>query len=268
MMPTLRLTHVQFTQLQPMTWCATAQVSESPYLKHQDLWSKSLGRLIADDSYINTDISTNKWYECSWQYYTPTEKSSVCDIARNQRQLQRKGVRLLLQQLLNKLALNDILDESDFPYQLVDSNYYVCFSHTGANHNDVNRKLAQKINPALDSEVAVVISHQRPSGIDIETSHVAWHVAKRFYSDNEIAVLQSLSVLERTTIAKLLWQIKESFIKIHQYKLAQGLGVDYSYLIGDLIDTIREQAPLGVLTDHKSLYQIAVLSMQQTVVVF
>ena len=260
------LTNIQYTQLNPMTWCATAQVSQNIPVKAKYLWHE----LSAQTVHVHDAENKNSQILCefSWQYYTPTEKSSVRDIARNQRQLQRKGVRLLLQQLLNKLALNDILDESDFPYQLVDSNYYVCFSHTGANHNDVNRKLSQKINPALDSEVAVVISHQRPSGIDIETSSVAWHVAKRFYSDNEIAVLQSLSVLERTTIAKLLWQIKESFIKIHQYKLAQGLGVDYSYLIGDLIDTIREQAPLGVLTDHKSLYQIAVLSMQQTVIVF
>ncbi|WP_201551005.1 4'-phosphopantetheinyl transferase family protein [Psychrobacter fjordensis] len=256
MMPTLRLTHIQFTQLQPMTWCATAQVSESPHLRHQDLWSKSLGRLIADDSYINTD----EWYKRSWQYHISPDNLSVRDIARAQRQRQRRGVRLLLEQLLDKLALSDTLDESAFPYRLVKGGHYVCFSHTGGK--------SKTIHAPMSSTVAVVISPHHPIGVDVELNNVAWHVAKRFYSDNEIVILQSLPVIQRDTIAKLLWQIKESFIKIHQYKLAQGLGTDYSHLIDDLIDASREPSALTVITDHKLPYQIAVLSIQQTVVVF
>ncbi|WP_352259502.1 4'-phosphopantetheinyl transferase superfamily protein [Psychrobacter sp. TB55-MNA-CIBAN-0194] len=256
MMPTLRLTHIQFTQLQPMTWCATAQVSEPPHLRHQDLWSKSLGRLIADDSYINTD----KWYQCSWQYHISPDNLSVRDIAHTQRQRQRRGVRLLLEQLLDKLALSDTLDESAFPYCLVKGRYYVCFSHTGGK--------SKAVNTPMSSTVAVVISPHRPIGVDVEVNNVAWHVAKRFYSDSEISILQSLPMIQRDTIAKFLWQIKESFIKIHQYKLAQGLGIDYSYLIDDLIDASRKPSALTVINDHKLPYQIAVLSIQQTVVVF
>ena len=93
-------------------------------------------------------------------------------------------------------------------------------------------------------------------------------MAKRFYSDSEISILQSLPIIQRNTIAKLLWQIKESFIKIHQYKLAQGLGRDYSYLIDDLIDASIEPSALTFINDLKSTYQIAVLSIQQTVVIF
>ena len=256
MMPTLRLTHIQFTQLQPMTWCATAQVSEYPCLKHQDLWGKSLGRPIDNASYINTD----EWYKCSWQYHIPPDDLSVRDIARAQRQRQRQGVRLLLQQLLDKLALSDTLDESNFPYRLVKSGHYVCFSHTGGK--------SKAVNTPMSSTVAVVISPHRPIGVDVEVNNVAWHVAKRFYSDNEISILQSLPVIQRDIIAKLLWQIKESFIKIHQYKLAQGLGIDYSYLIDDLIDASREPSALTVITDHKSSYRIAVLFIQRTVIVF
>ena len=256
MMPTLRLTHIQFTQLQPMTWCATAQVSEYPRLKHQDLWGKSLGRPIDHATCIGTD----EWYKRSWQYRIPPDDLSVRDIARAQRQRQRQGVRLLLQQFLDKLALSDTLDESAFPYRLVKSGHYVCFSHTGGKSKAVNK--------LLSSIVTVVISPHRPIGVDVEVNNVAWHVAKRFYSDNEIMILQSLPVIQRDTIAKLLWQIKESFIKVHQYKLAQGLGIDYSYLIDDLIDASREPSALTVITDHKSPYQIAILSIQQTVVIF
>ena len=256
MMPTLRLTHIQFTQLQPMTWCATAQVSEYPHLRYQDLWSKPLGRPIDHATCIGTD----EWYKRSWQYHIPPDDLSVRDIARAQRQRQRQGVRLLLQQLLDKLALSDTLDESNFPYRLVKSGHYVCFSHTGGK--------SKTINATLSSTVAVAISPHRPIGVDVEVNNVAWHVAKRFYSDSEISILQSLPIIQRNTIAKLLWQIKESFIKIHQYKLAQGLGIDYSYLIDDLIDASREPSALTFINDLKSTYQIAVLSIQQTVVIF
>lgn len=191
------------------------------------------------------------------------------DIARTQRQRQRQGVRLLLQQLLDHLALSDMLDESSFPYRLVKAGHYVCFSHTGnKSKSKLNENANQTINVPLSSTVAVVISPHRPIGVDVENNNVAWHVAKRFYSNSEIAILQSLPMMRRDIIAKLLWQIKESFIKIYQYTLAQGLGVDYAYLIDELIDAIEKQPSLTVITDHKSPYQIAVLSTQQTIVVF
>ncbi|MBH0095689.1 4'-phosphopantetheinyl transferase superfamily protein [Psychrobacter sp. NZS113] len=265
MMPTLHLTQIQFTQLQPMIWCATAQVSEYPRLTYRDLWGQSPRRPIDDASYSYTD----ECYKCNWQYHLSSDDLSTRDIARAQRQRQRQGVRLLLQQLLNKLALSDTLNESDFPYRLIKGGHYVCFSHTGGkSKSKLNKNDNQVINTLLSSTVAVVISLHRPIGIDVELNNVAWHVAQRFYSDNEIAILHSLPTTQRDTIAKLLWQIKESFIKIHQYKLAQGLGIDYSSLIDDLIDASREPSALTIITDHKSPYQIAILSMQQTVVVF
>jgi len=271
MMPTLRLTHIQFTQLQPMTWCATAQVREIPYLRHQDWLGKSLKRPINNLAYINpASINTDTWDKCSWQYHLPSANLSVGDIARIQRQRQRQGVRLLLQQLLDHLALSDTLDESSFPYRLVKAGHYVCFSHTGNKNKSkkLNKNTNQTINEPLSSTVAVVIGPHRPIGVDVENNDVAWHVAKRFYSDSEIAILQSLPMMQRDIIAKLLWQIKESFIKIYQYTLAQGLGVDYAYLIDELIDAIEKHPSLTVITDHKSPYQIAVLSTQQTIVVF
>jgi len=192
------------------------------------------------------------------------------EIAHLQRQQQRTGVRLLLHSLLNKLEMIDTLNDASFPYRLANSQYYVCFSHTGA-HNKVISNQHKKNKPFdyLDNKVAVVISAHRPIGIDIEINAVKWQVAQRFYHANEIAVLQTLQTMQRDTAAKLLWQIKESFIKIHQYKLAQGLGIDYSYLIADLINgSGKKKPPLIVMKDTKSNYYIALLLSQQIVIVY
>ena len=266
MMPSsiLNLTHVQYTQLDPATWCATAQVSERSFLNFKRLWDE----LLLSSANNISQVDFQKIYELNWHYRLSPVSLSTREMAQHQRQLQRKGVRLLLQQLLDELKLRDTLDESNFPYRLSSSEYYVCFSHTGSKNHDMNQNTVQTINKSLNSKVTVVISRHRPIGIDIETNHVAWHVAQRFYSEHEMAALQALSPLQRKIIAKLLWQIKESFIKIHQYKLAQGLGVDYSYLIADLIHAIREPSSLMVIADIKSDYRIAVLSAQQTIVIF
>ncbi|WP_372815092.1 4'-phosphopantetheinyl transferase superfamily protein [Psychrobacter sp.] len=266
MMPssTLNLTHVQYTQLDPATWCATAQVSERSSLNLKRLWDE----LLWSSANNISQVDFQKLYELNWHYCLSPISLSTREMAQHQRRLQRKGVRLLLQQLLDELKLRDTLDESNFPYRLSSSEYYVCFSHTGSKNHDINQNTVQTIDTSLNSKVTVVISRHRPIGIDIETNHVAWRVAKRFYSKHEIAALQALSPLQREIIAKLLWQIKESFIKIHQYKLAQGLGIDYSYLIADLIHAIREPSPLTVIADAKSDYRIAVLSVQQTIVIF
>lgn len=260
----LNLTHVQYTQLDPATWCATAQVSERSSLNFKRMWDE----LLWSSANNISQVGFQKLYELNWYYCLSSVSLSTREMAQHQRHLQRKGVRLLLQKLLIELKLRDTLDESNFPYRLSSSEYYVCFSHTGSKNHDINQNTVQTINKSLNSKVTVVISRHRPIGIDIETNHVAWHVAHRFYSKHEIAALQALSPLQRETIAKLLWQIKESFIKIYQYKLAQGLGVDYSYLIADLIHAIREPSPLMVIADIKSDYRIAVLSAQQTIVIF
>lgn len=245
MMPsaTLNLTHIQYTQLTPTTWCATAQVG---------------------------------------------------DMIHNQRQQQRKGVRLLLQQLLGQLKINDTLDESAFPYRLIDNQYYVCFSHTGAknkdvinnnvinnnvldnnvldnnilDNNDIKNNAGQAVRQPLVNTVAVIMSHDYPVGIDIENNDVTWHVAQRFYSANEIAAIQALPMTQRPIVTKLLWQIKESFIKIRQHKLTQGLGVDYSYLIAALLNAIKEPSPFIIIADVRSHYHIAVLPSQQTIAIF
>ena len=238
MMQTLNLYNIQYTQLNPMTWCATAQVT-TPFSQNR------------------VDLLSN------------SSVPSARETAYHQRMQQRAGVRLLLQSLLDKLNIIDSLDDKSFPYRLFDSQYYVCFSHTGASNKFVtNKHKNDKVFEHLDNKFAVVISHHRPAGIDIEVNNVKWQVVQRFYHANEIVILQTLPTVQRDIIAKLLWQIKESFIKIYQYKLPQGLGMDYSYLIADLIRGATSNSPLLVFSDNKSNYYITLSLYQQTVIVY
>jgi len=267
MMPTLKLHNIQYSQLDYTTWCATAQVTASCPLESLHLLSNL--PLLFNANLLNID--TDKFSHITWRYHISNVSLSARKIAYQQRQQQRAGVRLLLQYLLNKLGIIDSLDDVSFPYRLVDSQYYVCFSHTGASSpNTSTQPSGEKPFNGLDNKVAVVISCHRPAGIDIETNNVEWRVAKRFYHINEIAILQALTITKRDTVAKLLWQIKESFIKIHQYTLAQGLGMDYSYLITGLVNGIEAQAqlPLLAFNDDQTGYYLILLPEQQTVIVY
>lgn len=253
----LYLTQTHIVRLGPTTWCATAHVNalahkhinKPPYLSRYDL---------------NTHIDDTQ----QWQYCREAADISAPDRAQQQRQLQRQGVRLLLQQLLTKLQIDDTLDESAFPYQLARSKYYVCFSHTGAKNTDDTDNSNTQPTSFLDNQVAVILSQHRPAGIDIEANEVAWQVVRRFYADKEKAVLQRLPAWQRDAIAKRLWQIKESYIKVYQYTLAQGLGVDYAYLIEDLIDSVIDDHHLMTVMDKKTGYRIAIIPRQHIVIVF
>ena len=235
-MQNLMLHDILYTQLDPMTmtWCATAKVRAS----HCDI-----------------------------------KKTTTClaapQIAYNQRQQQRAGVRLLLQALLKRLDIVDRLDESNFPYRLTHSQYYVCFSHTNGNNKNTTRMqndIEKSDIPYV--KVAVVISRHRTSGIDIEVNAVKWQVAKRFYHPKELAILQTMLLTQRDHVIKYLWQIKESFIKIHQYTLAQGLGMDYSAVIADLIKQPTDNLSLLTITNDTSGYRIATIHSQQTIIVY
>lgn len=265
-MSTLKLRDIDYQQLDATTWYASAQIITPCFLNYPVLLS-DLPLLFNPSLFLNTSVE--KLRHMQWQYRIPTVSLSTREIAHRQRQQQRTGVRLLLQSLLNKLEMIDILDDASFPYRLANSQYYVCFSHTGA-HNKVISNQHKKNKPFdyLDNKVAVVISAHRPVGIDIEINPVKWQVAQRFFHVNEMTILQSLPPMQRNIIAKLLWQIKESFIKIFQYKLAQGLGKDYSHLIADLIKGATRKSPLLAINDNESNYRIALLYFQQIVIVY
>lgn len=261
MISTLSLTQLHYTQLDATTWCATAQVSQTLKAKQEEkIWRTAA---------FTSHIARYDFTEVNWQYHSATLTLSVRELAHKQRQLQRQGVRLLLKKLLSKLDINDSLDESSFPYRLNNNGYYVCFSHTSsANKSSVNERSALTLKERLESRVAVIISRHRPVGIDVESNNVKWRVAQRFYSTDELAALNLLPIIQRDNLAKLLWQIKESFIKIHQYTLAQGLSMDYAYLIPDLICYLEGPLITRVIQCQSPHYRIAILPNQQTVVIF
>ena len=269
-MSTLKLRDIHYQQLDTTTWYASAQIITPSFLNYSDLLS-DLPLLFNLNLFLDTSVEKLRhmqWRQMQW-YRIPTVFLSTREIAHRQRQQQRTGVRLLLHSLLNKLEMIDTLNDASFPYRLANSQYYVCFSHTGA-HNKVISNQHKKNKPFdyLDNKVAVVISAHRPVGIDIEINPVKWQVAQRFFHVNEMAILQTLPPMQRNIIAKLLWQIKESFIKIFQYKLAQGLGKDYSHLIADLIKDATSKSPLLAINDNKSNYRIAILRHYQTVIIY
>ena len=261
MISTLSLTQLHYTQLDATTWCATAQVSQTLKAQQEEkIWQTTA---------FTSHIARYDFTEVNWQYHSATLTLSVRELAHKQRQLQRQGVRLLLKKLLNELNISDSLDESGFPYRLSNNGYYVCFSHTSsANKNNVSERSALTLNETLKSHVAVIITRHRPVGIDVESNNIKWRVAQRFYSTDELAALNLLPIIQRDNLAKLLWQIKESFIKIHQYTLAQGLGMDYAYLIPDLICYLEEPLVTRVIQCQSPHYRIAILPNQQTVVIF
>ena len=284
-MPTIPLTHIQHTQLDPTTWCMTARVSAPSFAIDFSIDSRDIWHPLSWAGFSDTvSIDTIRLDNIDWHFHRQQTPPSARRIAHAQRQHQRQGVRKLLQVLLDNLEIDDTLDDSSFPYRLTDSKYYVCFSHTAGGHKgNTDESLDKKIGKISYNQVAVVISHHRPAGIDIETSNVAWQVVTRFYSDNEIALLQAMPTSQRDMTAKFLWQIKESFIKINQHTLAQGLGKDYAYLIPSLssthlpeIDVSRSDNNHHAIErihtidsiEHKSPYRICVLPSQQTVVIF
>ena len=269
-MSTLKLRDIHYQQLDTTTWYASAQIITPSFLNYSDLLS-DLPLLFNPNLFLNTSVEKLRhmqWRQMQW-YRIPTVSLSTREIAHRQRQQQRTGVRLLLQSLLNKLEMIDTLNDASFPYRLANSQYYVCFSHTGT-HNKIisNQHKNENLFEHLDNKVAVIISTHRPVGIDIEINAVKWQVAQRFYHANEMSILQTLPPMQRNVIAKLLWQIKESFIKVFQYKLAQGLGKDYSHLIADLIKGATSNSSLLDINDNKSNYRIALLRYQQTVIVY
>ncbi|GAA0321974.1 hypothetical protein GCM10009129_19760 [Psychrobacter aestuarii] len=142
----------------------------------------------------------------------------------------------MLHHLLGTLGIVDALDEQRFPYRLVKTGKYVCFSHS-------------------QTCVAVALSDMHPIGIDVETQAIDWRVAKRFYHADDVRQLQRLPIDKRAMVSLWLWQIKESFIKIHQYTLAQGLGVHYANLVAALIAISDEPTtPVSITLDSHTVH--------------
>ena len=154
-----------------------------------------------------------------------TQQSADCNLDDPQRHqptnhtltTQRLAVRALCQALMRHLNITDDIDERRFPYRLSQAGHYLCFSHS-------------------QSQVAVILNTQRPSGIDIEAREVSWRLAQRFYHDEEITQLQNIDPPLRVQLCRHLWQIKECMVKIEQTTLIATLGRSYAPLIPEIIN--------------------------------
>lgn len=263
----LSLSDITFVQLDATSWCTTATVS-SVLVLPSILWYDSCQALAPFTTFCHNTLK-----DLTWQRRIQANTLSFIDIARHKRQQQRHGVRQLLKHLLTNLAISDMLDDSKFPYQLADSGYYVCFSHSD-DHTKRSIGNIANTNYLLTSQVAVAISYHRSIGIDIEMQSIAWATVQRYYHANEISALNKMPKQQRQTMSKSLWQIKECFIKIYNYKLTQGLGFDYSPLIPQLLTShLSKPDKLSIITPNSATnktksYQIAIMVQAQTSVVF
>src|SRR5699024_37485 len=152
------------------TWYAVAQII-TPCFLHYPVLLSALPLLFNANLFLDTSVEILRHMQC--QYHISILSLSTRELAHRQRQQQPTGVRLLLQSLLNKLEMIDTLNDASFPYRLANSQYYVCFSHTGT-HNKIisNQHKNENLFEHLDNKVAVVISAHRPVGIDIEINAV------------------------------------------------------------------------------------------------
>lgn len=286
----ITLDNIRYEPLAATSWCATATISTA-LMAPVILWPQLRSHLPSQlapypdpcSDYPNTrDIPLLYWNKVSQQ-----QPLSILAVAHHKRQQQRKGVRLLLKDLLKKLNITDHLDDSAFPYRLSNSGYYVCFSHS----DDHTQRFSKQVNSSprfeykLQSKVAVAISLRCAIGIDIETQLVAWPTVQRYYHANELLILATLPQSQRDITAKYLWQLKESMIKINNAKLAQGLGIDYSAIIPVLksklsatglashpikstLTATHSTSIINEIEVGKTSYQLAILAEQQTLVVF
>lgn len=259
-MSDITLNHIHYNQLNSMSWCASAEIippSEPTLWPHVTDTLKPYRPL--SSCHPSSKLST-----LSWQYYHYESSLPLTPARASDRHLQQRvGVRLLLDALLKKLGIADPLDDSAYPYRLVNSGYYICFSHSG--HSKLSNALAE--HTPYD-KVAVALSYSRSIGIDIEVQDISWKLVQRYYHPTEVTILSSLDEKQRQVVSKLLWQIKECFIKINQDTLAAGLGVPYLELLDELI-AIQATNPLPDISFMKSHsdYQIVLLSPQKMVAV-
>lgn len=145
--------------------------------------------------------------------------------ASNKNQQQKQLVRALLNKLVEHLSICKNLDESNYPYKLITSQKYVCFSH-------------------CDNHVAVIISLHN-AGVDVEHNQIAFKTVQRFFHADEVAYLTKLNEEARASLSRWLWQFKECMIKIEQNTLAKGLGINHLSILKLLDEHLSDKGDCG-----------------------
>lgn len=141
-----------------------------------------------------------------------------------QNQLQKKAVRHLLSLCMAEKFNGYQLQETCYPYQLTQINnrpFFICFSHSG-------NRLALIVSPT-------------PCGIDIEIRSISHRIAKRFFHPNELDYIASTPTHQQSDVRCLLWQIKESMVKLTGSTLSQLISQDMTEYAHTLIKSDTHQ---------------------------
>lgn len=147
----------------------------------------------------------------------------------NKRIHQKHAVRQLLHNLLthhlsyNNQPITYLLNQTDFPFYITinHNRYFVCFSHS---------------QDDKQTYVSLILS-KKIASVDTECRNITWHTAQRFFHHHEIKRLTHKNPEQQRQFIKILWQIKESMIKITSSTLVTGLGKDFSDILDILSDS-------------------------------
>ncbi|WP_078254940.1 4'-phosphopantetheinyl transferase family protein [Moraxella pluranimalium] len=150
-----------------------------------------------------------------WIYQSQSTIIAYAQMTTADKSLQSPAVRELLYLVLSRLGKQSVLSDDNFPYRLMadaQTQEFVSFSHS----RDC---------------VALIISPY-PCGVDVEIRPISQAVAKRFFSYHENLYLQNYPTDTQAIYRQILWQLKESWIKLNGGTLTQGMGVDFGqYLV-------------------------------------
>ena len=131
---------------------------------------------------------------------------------------------------LNSVALPE-LDESNYPYRL-STGELVSFSHSGS------RVL-----------VAIAPSSYQTLGVDTELKPVTLKLAERFFTPNELQIIESaqhqLDTTQRQLLRQAAWMIKEAHGKAAGLNLFAAIAFDLSPVLNQVLIALDQSQNSG-----------------------
>ncbi|WP_294032987.1 4'-phosphopantetheinyl transferase superfamily protein [uncultured Moraxella sp.] len=182
-----------------------------------------------------------------WIYQSQSTIIAYAQMTTADKSLQSSAVRELLHLVLSRLGKQSVLSDDNFPYRLMVGSLaqeFVSFSHSA-------------------DCVALIISPY-PCGVDVEKRAITQAVAKRFFSHHENLYLQNYPADTQAIYRQILWQLKESWIKLNGGTLTQGMGVDFGQYLAHIHPQNDSIIPLhdGYMTYiNPSLHLSAIFQM-------
>lgn len=152
-----------------------------------------------------------------WIHQSQSAIIAYAQMTTADKSLQSPAVRELLYLVLSRLDKQSVLSDDSFPYRLMadaQAQEFVSFSHS----RDC---------------VALIISPY-PCGVDVEIRPISQAVAERFFSHQDNLYLQNYPADTQAIYRQILWQLKESWIKLNGGTLTQGMSVDFGQYLAHI----------------------------------